>query len=295
MSGYKTFAVAGAGNLGKFVVEELLSKKNSGVISSVILLTRNADERNELVAKGAKPVVIDYNSLPSIQSALSGVDVVISTLPPVANQDDLAVGAKAAGVKLFVPSEFGNVTDGFTEGVWGKKDALKKKLREEIKLPYAAFYNGPFTDYIFQKGGVAEKSGFDFVNGKITIPGSGTTEISWTTLRDVARFVAHVLTALPKNKIEGRHFRIEGDRANYNQIVDAWKARTGKDITVTYRPRSELESAVAKNPQDFVSFLFLQWDKGNGVAGKPEELDNKEFPDWKPQKVVDVLVDIYGQ
>ncbi|EJD07570.1 NAD-binding protein [Fomitiporia mediterranea MF3/22] len=295
MSGYKTFAVAGAGHIGKLVVEELLKKKTNGVVSSVAFLTRKSDEHNDLVEKGAKRVVVDYSSQSSIQSALSGIDVVVSTLVVVDVQEGLAIGAKAAGVKLFVPSEFGNPTDGVTESIWGQKDALKKKLRDEIKIPYAAFYNGPWMDYVFQKG-FSEAIGFDFVNGKIVIPGSGTADISWTSLRDVARFVAHALTALPKDKIEGHHFRIEGDRANYNQIADAWKARTGKNVTVSYRPRSELENAIANDPKDYVSALLLDWDKGSGVvARRPEELDNNEFPDWKPRKAIDVLVEIYGQ
>ncbi|EJD07569.1 NAD-binding protein [Fomitiporia mediterranea MF3/22] len=295
MSGYKTFAVAGAGNLGKLVVEELLKKKTNGVVSSVAFLTRKSDEHNDLVEKGAKRVVVDYSSQSSIQSALSGIDVVISTLVVADVQEGLAIGAKEAGVKLFVPSEFGNPIDGPTELIWGQKAALKKKLEDEMNLPYAVFYNGPWADYMFQRD-FAVASGFDFVNGKMVVPGSGLADITWTTIPDVARFVAHVLTALPKVKIEGRHFCIEGERASFNQIIDAWKARTGNNVTVSYRPRSELENDVAKDPKNWIPILILEWDKGNGVvAKKPEELDNNEFPDWKPRKVIDVLVDIYGK
>ncbi len=41
MSGYKKFAVAGAGNFGKFIVKELLQLKNEGTTSSVSVLTRS--------------------------------------------------------------------------------------------------------------------------------------------------------------------------------------------------------------------------------------------------------------
>ena len=41
MSSYKSFAVAGVGAVGKFIVGALLEKKNEGVISSVIVLTRS--------------------------------------------------------------------------------------------------------------------------------------------------------------------------------------------------------------------------------------------------------------
>lgn len=54
--------------------------------------------------------------------------------------------------------------------------------------------------------------GFDFKTGKVTIGGFGSEPISWTSIPDIGRFVAHVLTALPKKELEWRTFRIEGDR-----------------------------------------------------------------------------------
>ncbi|KAH8108719.1 hypothetical protein DFH11DRAFT_1631869, partial [Phellopilus nigrolimitatus] len=212
MSGYKNFAVAGAGNLGKFIIEALLDKKASGAVSSVSVLTRSSGSHEGLVAKGAKLSAVDYASPASLAGALAGIDVLVSTIggPAIAQQAGLARAAKTAGVQLFVPSEFGNPTDGATAGVFAVKDALKGTLAE-LGLPYAAFYTGPFTDFIFAPG-LAEAFGFDLKNGKASIGGSGTVPISFTTRADIGRFVAHSLTALPRAKIEGRIFRIEGDR-----------------------------------------------------------------------------------
>ncbi|KAL5531647.1 hypothetical protein ACEPAG_4524 [Sanghuangporus baumii] len=295
MSGYKTFAVAGAGGLGKFVVEALLAKKNEGVISSVAILSRSSSGHDDLIAKGAKFILVDYSAPSSIKSAVAGVDVVVSTLsgPPLGSQLQLATGAKAAGAKLFVPSEFGNDTDGATEGFWGEKETFKKKLKNELNLPYAAFYTGGFTDFLFQKG-FEQATGFDFINGKITVPGEGTSPISWTTRDDIGRFVAHVLTELPKDKLEWRIFRIEGDRTSLNQIIEDYKARSGKNVSVAHRPRSELEERLKKDPSEVLTAVFLSWDKGQGPSGKPEELANSEFPQWKPKKVVDVILEVYG-
>lgn len=61
---------------------------------------------------------------------------------------------------------------------------------------------------------------FDFKNGKVSFGGSGNEPISWTTLPDIGRFVAHVLTALPTEELKGRTFRIEGDRqVRHNPII----------------------------------------------------------------------------
>ena len=40
MSGYKNFAVIGAGALGSYIVDELLKAKSDGTVDKVIVLTR---------------------------------------------------------------------------------------------------------------------------------------------------------------------------------------------------------------------------------------------------------------
>lgn len=50
------------------------------------------------------------------------------------------------------------------------------------------------------------------MNGKFTIQDSGEAANSCTATDDIARFVAHTLTTFPKDKLEWRVFRIEGER-----------------------------------------------------------------------------------
>jgi len=96
-------------------------------------------------------IQVDYNNEASIKHALTGVDVVISTVPIMALdvQEKIAAAAKDAGVKLFVPSEYGNITEGKTEGVSGTKANVEDQLKA-LGMPYAAFYTGPFADYIWE-------------------------------------------------------------------------------------------------------------------------------------------------
>jgi uncharacterized protein YbjT (DUF2867 family) len=95
-------------------------------------------------------VTVDYSNKESIKKALTGVDVVISTLPGTALdvQPGIAEAAKEAGVKLFVPSEFGGPTEGATEGLFGAKANIQERLKA-IGIPYALFYTGPFADFIW--------------------------------------------------------------------------------------------------------------------------------------------------
>ena len=95
-------------------------------------------------------IQVDYSNKESVKEALTGVDVVISTVPHASLdvQPGIAEAAKEAGVKLFVPSEFGVPTEGVTEG----RFAAKAKIHEQLKaigIPYALFYTGPFADFMW--------------------------------------------------------------------------------------------------------------------------------------------------
>ena len=102
------------------------------------------------VGTSAKLITVDYSNNESIKKVLTGVDVVICTLPGAALdlQPGIAEAAKEAGVKLFVPSEFGGQTEGATEGLYGAKARIQERLKA-ISIPYALFYTGPFADFIW--------------------------------------------------------------------------------------------------------------------------------------------------
>ncbi len=96
----------------------------------------------------AKVFQVDYNNEASIKHALTGVDVVISTVPiPALDvQEKIAAAAKEVDVKLFVPSEYGTVSEGATNGVPGEKANVQGQLKA-LGIPYAAFYTGSWADY----------------------------------------------------------------------------------------------------------------------------------------------------
>jgi NmrA-like family len=78
------------------------------------------------------------------------MDVVICTISGevIDLQRIIIEAAKEAGVQLFLPSEFGGATEGETEGVFGEKADIQRLL-VDLDLPYAAFYTGPFADYLW--------------------------------------------------------------------------------------------------------------------------------------------------
>ncbi len=102
------------------------------------------------IQSDAKVIQVDYFNDESIKRALTGVDVVISTISGSALnvQGKIAAAAKEVGVKLFVPSEFAGISEGESEGMGGEKANVQAQLRA-LELPYAAFYTGEFSDQMW--------------------------------------------------------------------------------------------------------------------------------------------------
>jgi uncharacterized protein YbjT (DUF2867 family) len=98
-----------------------------------------------------KVIQVDYDNDASIKYALIGVDVVISTVPiPFLDvQEKIAAAAKEVDVKLFVPSEYGGVSEGKTKGVPAVKANIQGHLKA-LGMPYAAFYTGTWSDFAWE-------------------------------------------------------------------------------------------------------------------------------------------------
>ena len=186
----------------------------------------------------AKVIQVDYSNYESIKRALTGVEVVISTISGAALdvQEKIAAAAKDVGVKLFVPSDFGGVTEGATEGLFGAKANIQSQLKA-LGVPYAVFYTGPFADYIWSSCVIHVLCPLYLINqttkrfldldvgsGKVSVGGDGNRQISFTSRSDTARYVSYVLTHLTPEQLQNRTFTISGEnkvRPNF------WNSRFG--------------------------------------------------------------------
>ncbi|KAH9052641.1 NAD-P-binding protein [Lactarius vividus] len=273
MSGYRNFAVVGAGAIGSFIIRQLLVDKATGTVNDVVVLTRQESFASESA---------DYSDKESIKNALVGVDVVISTIAAVALdlQPGIAQAAKEVGVKLFIPSEFGGPTEGETEGYLGDKGQIHEQLKA-IGIPYALFYTGGFADYIW-----VPFLDLDVTSGKVSVGGDGSKQIPFTSRPDIARYISYVLTHLPADRLENRSFTITGDTKSFNEIFKEYEAKTGKKLEVTYISISELEARLASTPRDIPAFVHKFWATQDG---SPKTTDNDLYPEWNPSPVLDYL------
>ena len=94
--------------------------------------------------------MVDYSRESTLLSALDGVEVVITALAFAAfeKQKDIVKAAKAAGVKLFVDSEYGLHTDDVTTGIWMIKKDMNSWLKE-FGFPHVRILCGLWPDYVF--------------------------------------------------------------------------------------------------------------------------------------------------
>lgn len=108
MSTYKSFALIGAGLVGKSIIDAFKDKKDV----SLVVLTRSSSATSPELPPSVKVEQADYEDTAATAAIFKkhGVEVVISTVTTFAigSQNKLADAAKQSGtVKLFVPSEFG--------------------------------------------------------------------------------------------------------------------------------------------------------------------------------------------
>ncbi|KZO99120.1 NAD(P)-binding protein [Calocera viscosa TUFC12733] len=282
MSAYKSFAVIGVGQVGQYVLQGLVKAKEEGKIDSIVVFTRSAEGNPEATKLGIKSVQVDYSDKDAIAAALKGIDVLVSTVGAfgLGTQPTLAHAAKEAGVKLFIPAEYGAPAI----DMGGGKSKLRALLRE-IGLPFTIFFVGVFMSSFF-----TARMKVDLPGGAVTIGGKGDNPLTVTTVKDIGLYIAYALTTLSPEKLEGKTILIEGDRVEIKGLIAEYEKRTGKKVEISYKPVEELKTSAAGNPYDFNSLLWLTVEDGQGVIGAPDEVNLYAPSGWNPTKALDYLL-----
>lgn len=101
---------------------------------------------------------MNYESVDSLKAALQGQDAVVSAAatPAVGNQYPIIDASIAAGVKRFIPSEFGintrTVPDGGLKTILAGKikvvEYLTEKAKENPSFSWTGVSNGLFFDWV---------------------------------------------------------------------------------------------------------------------------------------------------
>ncbi|UNI18601.1 hypothetical protein JDV02_004858 [Purpureocillium takamizusanense] len=193
MGSIRNVAIAGAsGDLGAPILKEIIESN----LFNVTVLTRSSS--NAEFPPSVRVLRVDYSSIPDLTTALAGQDAVVSALTTAAM--DLQLGlieaSIAAGVKRFIPSEFGSDCGNPNASqlpVYRSKIAIHEALREHARahpdsFTYTLVRNGVFLDWAMRRNLI-----FDFASEKPAFYDGGDRPFSATTLASVGRAVVGVL------------------------------------------------------------------------------------------------------
>ncbi|KAL1701559.1 hypothetical protein EV121DRAFT_282563 [Schizophyllum commune] len=197
-----------------------------------------AAARPEWLPQGVAHAVIDFDDVDGTADVLREhkVEVLISAVShgAVMAQIPLANAAKAAGIRLFVPSEFGTITVGWREEDIPPFLVPKMKVADHLKsigLPSLRVFVGMFIEAI------TTLVGYD-ANKKVNIFKSlqGDTPFSATSAPDIGGFIAHVVTHYPVSDLANKALRIEGERLTLDGLGTILEAPVEKVEEVPLLP-----------------------------------------------------------
>lgn len=173
--------------------------------AKVFLLSRDASKLKDVPAT-VKTASVDYTNEAQVVNVLKEnvVDVVAVTLGGGTDTENviavvqvaIARAAKAAGVKLFVPAEFGLNAEGHAPGsLFGAKSAalgislflemlelilnVSTAKIQEIGIPTARVVTGVFTELVPWLTSATSKP------GEFVVAGKGDKKVSFTALADI--------------------------------------------------------------------------------------------------------------
>lgn len=291
-------ALAGASSGFGLTMLRVFHQLNDGK-HKIILLSRSPQP--DLAARGVDVRPVDYGNAAQLVQALTGVHTLLSVIggEPVALRNaqlSLLEAAKEAGVKRFAPSEYaGTRYDGIDlyqpkAEVWtATQNSGLEYTRFACGLFMSTLATGtpkPMTEVGKQEGlGSGEQEAlaglrpWNFVinmkAGTADLPGDGSTELTWTDMRDVATFVFHSLDL----KQWPQELGMRGDVKSFRDIVGIVEKVQRRELLTKENSIDEMKAQMQNPGKKFYNQARLAFAQGWGMV--PADL-NRAFPDVKP-------------
>ncbi|RFU72503.1 hypothetical protein TARUN_9754 [Trichoderma arundinaceum] len=268
----KVAVLGGSGNLGPHIINALLE---SGF--EVTAITRLESQATFADRVGVKR--IDITSKEAVESALQGHDALVSTISAAAVGDQRTIidAAVAAGVRRFIPSEFGVDTRRTDESSLGWMLADKVKLADYLsevveknkQFTWTGLVVGAFFDW-----GI--KTQFLLgINAKAktgTIVDSGNKPYAATNVQFIGEAVATILKK--PEETANKYLSVFSFIATQNEVLKIFEEESGAKYQVTNVKGSDLlkgaTESVAKGDYhssviNFVRYTFFSDDSNDPV------------------------------
>jgi nucleoside-diphosphate-sugar epimerase len=273
-------ALAGAtGNLGVPILEALLAAQ-----ISVTVLSRLGGNSSKLTSyPNLKIEEVDFESAQSLTVALQGVEVVVSCVATLAigSQNRLIDASVAAGVKRFIPAEFGmNSLDPLCARLpvcvpkVTTQRYLQEKSRANRSFSWTGIANGVFLDWGMKVGFIVNPH-----QHTATLYNGGNIPFSATKLTDVAKAVLAVIDK--QEQTANRLLYIQSTVITQNQLIEYAKNVDGKEWQTREKSTEEVrkESYIALDRGDTMTAMdgfcvTASWDTDYGCDFS-SHLDNE--------------------
>jgi uncharacterized protein YbjT (DUF2867 family) len=233
-------ALAGAtGNLGLPILQALLKAD-----LSVTVLSRKGGNSSKLTPHPNLAIKeVDFTSVHSLTPALSGIDVVVSCVATLAigSQNPLIEASVAAGVKRFIPAEFG--MDSANQlcielPVCAPKAATQNYLQEKSNshpgFTWTAIANGLFLDWGLESGIIV-----NLAQHSAILYNGGNVPFSATNLADVAKAVLGIIQH--QAQTANRIIYIQSALITQNDLIQYAKEIDGKGWATVVKNTEELK------------------------------------------------------
>jgi len=237
MSGIKNIVIAGgSGSVGTIIVDEFVKSQRF----NVFVLTREGS--TSAFPRSVQVLKTDYNvaSLTSLLSS-SRIDAVVSNLSGWAlgaPQIALVDAAKAAGVKRFLPSEFGSDTTNpkvveLVELFKGKKEIVDYlKTKEGDGFEWTSLITGAFLDWGLRHSFI----GVNIKERKFYQWDNGAVPFTTTNIATIGKAIVNLLSTSDRlTATANKYVFISSHTITQNELFAAVrKATVGEDWSVEH-------------------------------------------------------------
>jgi nucleoside-diphosphate-sugar epimerase len=291
-------AIAGAGDLAKYLVEELLAASHE-----VVVLSRSPKvwfERSDISFRRT-----DY-SIPSLVASLQDCDGLISALLDYTLQSAathlalLQACQKTPRCRRFLPSEYGGNIDLYPETpefYYANHEPVRQALRDQTDITWTLLNCGWLSDYFVPASSryikdIGDFHPVNFETNTITIPGTGEEQISFTAARDVAKAIAKLID---QDDWETSTF-VCGETTTWNSVVKLLE-KHGKAMEVRYVPLQKLQDLIAQgNPgeDDVIAAQYAEYSLTGGAILPQEKVERqkmKYFDELKIRSLEELIIE----
>ncbi|KAG9241337.1 hypothetical protein BJ878DRAFT_233823 [Calycina marina] len=271
--------IAGVGNLGKYLVEELAADKGY----DVVVLSR---KKSQWLAERQVDVQITDYTEESILAILDSTNckALVSFLNPPGNlylnihKSLLNACVRSRTCKHFIPSEWiGNSEDyPLLPRFYGETREPFRKLLRDSSIQWTLFNGGWLMDYFLPQEKthmppIPAEFPVDPNNSRACIRGTGDELQSWTSARDIARAVVVLLGVHEWDTVT----YVAGEWSTFNEAVKRIELFQGQPLETTYKSKDKILEFINNNDQlelshDMEIALVEEW-MISGAAACPRE------------------------